>query len=93
MKQLVVFLLMASAGSASAPLWAQVQVAGQPPSQAHDAQRRAELRRVLQQKQTAQATQRQLSAQERAELREALRQQRAGQAAAAAAQYPGSTKP
>jgi hypothetical protein len=97
MKNLMVFLLVAAAGCASASVWAQVTGPGQPPGQLRDAQRRAELRRVLQQKQTTEITQRQLNVQQRAELREALRQQRAGEMAANAARHagqnPGSTKP
>jgi hypothetical protein len=93
MKQLMVFLMMAAAGCASAPLWAQVTGPGQPPGQLRDAQQRAELRRALQQKQTAEGTQRQLNAQQRAELREALRQQHAGEAAANAARHAGNSKP
>lgn len=93
MKKLVVFLLTAAAACASAALWAQVTGPGQSSAQVADVQRRAELRRILHQKQSAETAQRQLNAQERAELRNALRQQRAGQIAATAAQLPGSTRP
>lgn len=77
MKLMIVFLLIA----ATAPAWAQVPGPGQAPAQVQDAQRRAELRKVLQQGQTAAPGHRQLNAQERADLREALRRQRAEETA------------
>jgi len=74
------FLLLFLTVTAFVPAWAQpalaLQPAVQPAIQPDTAQRRAELRHVLQQRQDARTAQRQLTAQERADLREALRAQR-----------------
>ena len=70
------FLLLLTV-TAFVPAWAQPAPVMQPALQPADsAQRRADLRHMLQQRQDAKAVQRQLNAQERADLREALRQQR-----------------
>ncbi len=69
-------LTLAITASVFAPANAQVTAPGQP-AQAVEQQRRAELRKLLQQKQATDAQHRQLSVQERADLREALRKGRA----------------
>lgn len=82
MKQLISFFLISGASVVSGFASAQAVVQGQQPVEAHDAQRRADLRQMLQQRQDTATVERQLNVQERADLREALRRQHADEARA-----------
>ncbi len=78
------YMIVLLAIVASCPGWAQMTGPGVAAAQLQEAQRRAEIRRVLQERQFARPGQpadaapvtRRLTQQERAELREALRNQR-----------------